>query len=391
MKIIFFLGSPNPFPGAAWARIGFFAKDWSNKGHAIEVLGAFSYKSFYKKGVIKMSNITIFNLVFRIGSTHPLFFILNAITSFICSAFFLFSRKRDIAIVSVPVGDVGLGALMACKIARTRCIVDYRDEWEDYTISLTNSKVGKFFYSAVKKFMTAIYAKSQLITAVTPNFVSSLKRRGVVKVRLVPNGADATVFKPLTSKTKTNIFTIFYSGGIGGYYRLDVAVKALKRLVDNGLRNIKLVITGEGEVQKILHLAIELGIPDKIDYNGSVSDRTELARLINESDVGLIPYDDNPLWKNSIPAKFFEYCACGIPVIITAYSDSLLAAFVRKNEVGVTSPPMDEEKLAEAIYQIYENKSFREAAGKRARLLIEDKFDRNKIAEKFLNLVMECA
>ena len=386
MKVLFVLGFPNPFPGAGWTRIGFFAKDWSNKGNAIEVLGAFSYKSFYKKGVRKMSNINIFNIIFNMGLTHPLIFILNAITSFTGSILFLVSRKPDVAIVSVPIGDVGLGALMACKQTRTRCIVDYRDEWEDYAMSLATSRVGRFFYSAVKKLLTIIYAKSQLVTTVTPNFVDSLKSRGVVNVRLVPNGADVRVFKPLTSKKKNRVFTLFYSGGIGYYYRLDVVVKALKRLVDNGLRNVKLVIAGEGEVQKILDLALELDISDNIDYKGSISDKAELVRLINESDVGLIPYDDNPLWKNSLPAKFFEYCACGIPVIATAYEDSLLAEFIRKYEIGVTSPPLDEEKLAEAIYQIYENECFREAAGKRARTLIEEKFDGNKIAEEFLDL-----
>jgi len=389
IKILFVLGYPNPFPGAGWTRIGFFAEDWSKKGHAVEVLGTFSYKPFYKKGVRKMSNINIFNIIFNIGLRHPLIFILNAITSFMGSILFLVSRKPDVAIVSVPTGDVGLGALMACRLTKTKCVVDYRDEWEDYAMSLATSRVGRFFYSAVKKLATIIYAKSQLVTTVTPNLVDSLKSRGVVNVRLVPNGADVRVFKPLTSKKKNRVFTLFYSGGIGYYYRLDVVVKALKRLVDNGLRDVKLVIAGEGEVQKILDLALKLDISDNIDYKGSISDKAELVRLINESDVGLIPYDDNPLWKNSLPAKFFEYCACGIPVIATAYEDSLLAEFIRKYEIGVTSPPMDEEKLAEAIYYIYENESFRAAAGKRARLLIEEKFDRNKIAVEFLNLVRE--
>jgi len=49
MKILFVLGFPNPFPGASWTRIGFFAEDRSKKGHAVEVLGAFSYKPFRKR------------------------------------------------------------------------------------------------------------------------------------------------------------------------------------------------------------------------------------------------------------------------------------------------------------------------------------------------------
>ena len=36
MKILFILGFANPFAGAGWTRIGFFADKWSRKGHAIE-------------------------------------------------------------------------------------------------------------------------------------------------------------------------------------------------------------------------------------------------------------------------------------------------------------------------------------------------------------------
>ena len=62
LKILFVLGFPNPFPGAAWTRIGFFAKDWSKKGYSVEVLGTFSCKSLRKRGVKRMGRINIFNL-----------------------------------------------------------------------------------------------------------------------------------------------------------------------------------------------------------------------------------------------------------------------------------------------------------------------------------------
>jgi len=71
MKVLFFLGFPNPFPGAGWTRVGFFADQWSRKGHIIEVLGAFSYKAFSKKGVKRLNNINISNLTFNM--THPKF------------------------------------------------------------------------------------------------------------------------------------------------------------------------------------------------------------------------------------------------------------------------------------------------------------------------------
>lgn len=351
------------------------------------MLGTFSYRALQKRRVRKSDEVNVFNIIFNMGFIQPAVFVLNSFLSFMVSTLFLKAMKLDVVIISVPTGDVGLGALVACKLRRARHIVDYRDEWEDYMISLTSSKMGKSFYSMVKKLTASLYAKCHLVVAVTLNFAESLKSRGVTNVRLVPNGADAETFKPLSIKGKDESFTVFYSGGIGGYYRLDVAVKALKKLVDSGLRNVKMVIVGEGGIEKVLTLALELGISNNIEYKGVINDKAKLARLIAEADVGLIPYDDNPLWKNSLPAKFFEYCACGIPILATVYEDSILAKLIKEYKIGLTVLPLDEEKLAEAIHRIYQNRSFREEAGKRARLLIEEKFDRNKIAEEFLDLV----
>jgi len=387
LKILFVLGFPNPFPGAAWTRIGFFAKDWSKKGHSVEVLGTFTYTTLQKRGSRKFSKVNIFNLIFHMDLNHPLVFTLNSIISFLVSTLFLLAKKPNITLVSVPTGDAGLGALMACKLLRAKSVVDYRDEWEDYMTSLNNSRIGKFFYSAVKKIIASLYAKCHLIAAVTPNFMTALRRRGTTNVRLVPNGADIGTFKPLSNKKENEGFTVFYSGGIAGYYRLDLAVKAVKKLIDKGAKNIKLIIAGGGEAQKVLNLAFEMGISSNIEYKGVINDKAKLAELIAKADTGLVPYDDNQLWKNSLPAKFFEYCACGVPVIATVYADSLLANYIREYGIGVTSPPMDEEKLAKAIHWIYKNKPLREAAGKGARALVQEKFDRNKISSFFLSLI----
>jgi colanic acid biosynthesis glycosyl transferase WcaI len=266
-------------------------------------------------------------------------------------------------------------------------VVDYRDEWEDYAVSRVDHRIEKLFYSAVKRFACCLYDQSRSVATVTSNVMSALKLRGVINLKLIPNGADSRTFKPLVNKETAKMSRIFCSGGVGGYYRLDIAVKSIKRLVDSRLSNVMLVIVGTGEVQKVLDLAARLGISSNVEYLGEINDKARLAELIAGADVGLIPYDDNPLWRNSLPAKFFEYCACGIPVIATAYEDSMLAEFIREYGIGITSPPMNEEKLAEAIYWMYQNRIFREAAGKRARLLIEEKFDRNKIAEEFLTLI----
>jgi glycosyltransferase involved in cell wall biosynthesis len=226
---------------------------------------------------------------------------------------------------------------------------------------------------------------------VTPNLAASLKIRGVTDVRLVWNGADVTVFKPYARNIgrkklalSDSDFIIIYNGVIGGYYKLDFVIRALAKLNDQ-IISIKLIMIGDGpDPAFILELSKKLSLHDKVLYLGVKNDKYEIAKILSAADVGIIP---GLYSRGQLPVKSFEYCACGIPVIAAVYEDSLLAAFIREYRIGVTSPPMDEEKLAKAIYRIYKDKSFREAAGKRARAVVEEKFDRTKIAEFFLKLI----
>ena len=295
-------------------------------------------------------------------------------------------NRPSVAVVSVPGSGIEIGAISACKILGCRYIIDYRDEWEDYAISLAENKSKKAFYGIVKSFAGRIYRKCQVLVTVTPNCKLALEQRGLANVKLIPNGADVTAFKPLSMKGDSK-FRLFYSGGIGLYYRLDVVLKALKRFVDNGAKDTVLIIVGSGEVDSVLSMASQLGVSKNVEYKGVICEKNELANLIAEADVGLIPYDDNPLWKNALPAKFFEYCACGLPVIATVYDDSLLGKLIKDNAIGLISPPLDDVKLAKAFYDLYCDNSFRESAGEKARILIVERFDRNKIAEQYLEII----
>jgi len=387
MKILSVLGFANPFVGAGWTRIGFFADKWSRKGHIIEVLGAFSYKAFSKRGVKRLSNINIFNIIFNMGLTHPLVFILNTLISFAVSTLALLSRKPNAAIVSVPTGDVGLGAIIACKLTRTKCIVDYRDRWEDYLISISKSRTTKNFYYAVKKLALRMYASCNLVVCVTPPCISYLKKLGMNKVKFIPNGADIKIFTPLKKSHELNSFNLIYVGGATAYYRIDLVINALKLLSNRNIRNFKLHIVGRIP-QTARNGLSNSDVIDNVVFHGEISDFEKLAKIVARGHVGIIPLSlDYVQAKSALPVKFFEYCACGVPVIATVPDDSILAKLIKEYKVGISVPSMDEKKLAEAIYRIYKNKPFREAAGIKARRLIEEKFDRNKIAEEYLNLI----
>ena len=396
IRISFFLDESHPIPGAPWTRISSFAKAFAAKKYDVDVVGIFTPKSLKEKGIKQLSNMNILNLVFKVPLNNPLLFLFTLVVSLITSTIFLIARRPRIAIVSFPSGDSSSGFLIACAILRIKFVVDYRDEWENQLIYASNlSRLSRKFYVMIKKISISYYRRASFLAAVTTPFVNDLKKNGVVHVIHVPNGATCSSFKPVDRKPNNGFFSIVYSGGVGEYYRLDVVISSLKILADRRLNNIRLLIVGRGTNKHVLHdlqmYSRQLGIQNAVMYLGNKNRIQELSKIIVEANVGIVPYDDNPLWKNALPAKFFEYCSCGLPVIATAYEDSILAKLIHENEIGLTANPLDDKGLADAIEKIYRDKEFRVNAGKRARILVEQHFDRDKLSEEFLNAVCKVA
>jgi glycosyltransferase involved in cell wall biosynthesis len=381
MRLAFIIGLPVPYPGAAWTRIESFVNSSIDAGHQVLVICTEKRKS----------------LPYLVDTSFKAKGVLNILTFFTNSLTTLIRYRPDLVIISVPPGIHALGASLACYTLRKKTVFDYRDQWEDYLINKTANKIKKTLYKILKTLMTFFYSKAALTLTVTTPFVEYLLKRGIKNVYLLPNGADTSLFKPVSDKVplrakyglENDDFLLVYGGYIGKYYRLDICIKALAKFLEtNPSRKVKLMLIGEGEdLEKVFELSKMLKVEKNAIYMGVKYDKRELAELIALSDVGLIPYDKNPLWRNALPAKFFEYSSCGIPTIATVQGQSILAKLIEGEKIGIHMEPENEEELANAIYMLSSDKHFLKEASRRARELIEKEFDRAKISRNFLNLM----
>jgi glycosyltransferase involved in cell wall biosynthesis len=398
MRIMFFLHYPNPFPEAAWRRIEFFAEYFQKKGHKVTIVGAFSYMTIRKAGSTRLNGIRLLNITPIIMMTNIISLTFNTISSLL-SCFIPFIMVRpDIVIISVPVGETALGPFVGTKLFRTkRVVLDYRDEWEDFALKMAKSRIYKKACQSLKGIMTKFYSKIYLIMATTGPIAAGLSSRGLENVKIVTNGADTQIFKPYDKdcvRNKIGIdkgdFIIVYSGIFGAYYRLDVVIKALEKIIERKY-NVKFLMIGQGdvEIEKIMRLARKKGLESNVIYLGAKSDRMQIAEILSASDVGIIPYDSNSLWKHTLPVKSLEYLACGLPIIATTYSDSVLGKLICENQVGMITDPENIESLVTIIERMYNDKLFLKNAGKRALCLIQDYFDRNKITEDLYHELIE--
>ena len=310
----------------------------------------------------------------------------NFYISFIISSIYIIIKKPDITVISYSTGDIGLGTTLSNILLNKKYIIDYRDEWEEFGIKGTQNNILKKIYRYLKNYATYCYSKSVLISTVSDNIKNILNKRGLNKVKVITNGANIDIFKPV--KKDDDRFNIVYTGQIGKYYSIDIILESMKILFDKGIKDIYFLFAGWGEISDVIRDAKRLDVNYNVQYVGLIKDKKVLANLVASSSLGLVPFDDNALWLNALPAKFFEYCSCGLPVIATVYDNSVLAQIIQQHNIGFHVPPLEPAKLAEKIEKLYYDRKLAVEMGENARHMIEKNYSRKAVADTFLKTIM---
>jgi len=325
-----------------------------------------------------------------------------ASTFLVCSLAILLDGI-DTVIISVPPGVPGIGAFFAAKALRRKIVFDVRDKWEDYVISNSKYLVARFTHVVLRKLYDALYRKADLCISVTPSLVEYVKKRGSRRAEFVPNGADADLFHPIRTQEKLAVrselglhegnVALVYAGAIGGYYRIDVVIKAIQYLIKTESESIiRFLVMGKGEPLRImgmLKLTKELGLEDKVTYLGERK-KEDVARIVSSCDLGVVPYDDNALWQAAYSTKFFEYCAAGLPVIATVTKGSDLGMLINRHKIGYVTDPLNIEQFAQALRSFHNlDEDERAKMGTRARKLVTESFDRAKTAKRLMEILQE--
>jgi len=324
--------------------------------------------------------------------------IFQLVSTFLLSFFVALHQKVDFVIVSVPPGVPSIGAFLAAKLLRKKTVIDVRDKWEDYSIQSSKYGIVRFTNRRLKELFSILLRKADLVIGVTPSLVKDLKARGASNAVFIPNGVDLNLFHPREPKEKLDLksqlglakdeVVLVYTGGIGSYYRPDIAIEAMHNLSNNGNPDkLKFILIGGGEksaVQKILKQVKSFKLQEKVIFFGK-KPREFVANLLPACDIGVVPFDDNPLWNCAQPTKFFEYCAIGLPSIVTVPPYSDLGKLVRDNQVGYVVKPMNTSEF-EAALSDFCQKSYaeRKKMGMNARSLVQSHFDRQRLAQLLL-------
>lgn len=239
-------------------------------------------------------------------------------------------RENSIDVIIMSNVLANSAAIIAAKKNNIPVIFDLVDWLPDSAAAYFKNRWLQSIVRNVVWQITRINLKcSDKIITVSPTLVENLKILGF-SAELITNGVDTEIFKPMNRdemRKELNInpkdFVIGFAGSLERWYNLHDMIKAMPELIRYN-PGIRLLIVGgslftdyEVELKK---LSSEINVSEHVMFVG-LKPYSELPKYIACMDVCAIPLQP-ARWRDiALPNKYFEYTACGKPIIMTPIQD----------------------------------------------------------------------
>jgi glycosyltransferase involved in cell wall biosynthesis len=203
------------------------------------------------------------------------------------------------------------------------------------------------------------------VQAVSRSTAQDLVARGFDRGRIevIENGVDLHFYSPDPIPARFPEPTVLYLGRLKRYKRIDLVIRAVALLRDQGLA-VRLIIAGKGDAERAIRaLCADLDVADRVEFAGFVDEQRK-RELFRRSWVHVLT-SPREGWGIST----MEAAACGTTTIA---SDSPgLRDAVRHEQTGLLVPHGDVAALAAALRRILQDAAFRDRLGGAARRLAE--------------------
>lgn len=161
-------------------------------------------------------------------------------------------------------------------------------------------------------------------------------------VRIVPNGIDIPAAPPVSILRQGRPVRLIAVANLQEGKGIDLAVRALARLRDDGLHDWSFRIVGDGPERGALeHLVGTLGLDAQVAFDGAVAHAQALVRLA-DADVFVLPS-----YREAFGIAYLEAMAAGL--LAVGVRGQGPAQFIRHGETGLLVEPRSVDAVAQAL------------------------------------------
>lgn len=222
---------------------------------------------------------------------------------------------------------------------------------QDDTDGIHLGRIGRLVSRAVIELNFRV---ARRLLVVTPGVGETLTRRFrsvAKKWRVVENGVDLDVFRPVPSDRARwglpdSVPVLVYTGSVEEARDFPLLFRAMAQLGDLPQPPWLLIIGDGPSMERTKASAIESGVARRVVFAGRIP-QAELPSALSSSDVCVSP--EAQWWLDIIGSsamKLFEYLACDRPIVTTRAASH---AFIEAERVGWLAKGGDTEDWARAL------------------------------------------
>jgi glycosyltransferase involved in cell wall biosynthesis len=367
------------------------------KGHQVTIITSpISYLTgqkgvlFLQKSQSPIPGLRIFR-TYAYPALHKSFIhrVINFI-SFMVSAFIKSLQVRQVDLVwgtSPPIFQA-VSAWLVARLKRVPFLLEVRDLWPAFAI-----EVGVLHNPLIIRLSLwlerFLYRHADLVVVNSPGYIEHVKNKGAKHVEMIPNGSDASMFKPQEKgkdfRKKNNLenkFLVIYAGAHGISNDLVVILQTAKLLTNNP--NIHFLLVGDGKEKHALQQkAHEMQLSNLI-FMDPVS-KNQIAEVLAAADACIAILKPLELYKTTYPNKVFDYMAAGRPVLLVI--DGVIRKVVEEAKCGLFVQPGNADDLAKKTVWLSQYLAKARGMGKAGQKYLMGHFNRIELANKFIKVM----
>jgi len=316
-------------------------------------------------------------------------------------AFALAAREQAIQLdgdiifaTSTPL-TIALPAVPAARKKKIPLVFEVRDLWPEMPIAVGALKNPLLRFLAQKLEHWA-YHNSQAVVALSPGMKEGVVRTGYPadQVAVIPNGSDNAEFrfdrdaaarfraerqwlgdKPL----------LVYTGTFGPTNSVGYIVPIAKELQARN-SDVRILLVGDGaEKAKIEEQAKQAGVLGQNLFIEEKQPKSEIPALLSAATIAAALFIDLPEMRPNSANKFFDALASGTPVMLNY--GGWMHDMVQANGCGLAMWQRSATEVAAELDDKMQDPEWLDKAGKAARQLAEECFDRDKLAGQLMDVL----
>ena len=334
----------------------------------------------------------------RVGYNHHMNYLRRVwsfLSFFLHSCMHVNSYKKNIDVVyavSTPL-SVGLIGLWFQKILKKPVFFEIGDLWPDVPVQMGILK-NRLFISILYKIENFIYRKSKHIVLLSEGMKEYLLKKNIPeeKLTVLCNGTNTEQFIPGLDKTALrkqydlpgDAFIVLYAGTMGLANRLEFFIDAAEKVAQTNNPQIRLYFIGNGNRLTAIKSLVENKQLNNIFFIESMP-KARVSDYFKLADVGLVSFDSFKILETNSANKYYDYLACGLPVIIN-YGGWQKEA-LEKNHCGFSVSTA--EQAAETFVTLLSDPELYRQMSVNARMLAVREYNRKEISLRLSNLILQ--